>query len=241
MENKLYSVTGDFKLNCLEFHQSSEIRHFFNSMFEKEAIPSINRTTRLDSSSATFMHNIFPNRAFDTFLKSGNNQNFYSNEKTRNQRIKIEKIFFRDKNKESFKQDLQKINWEELNILNCKNTLYKNFIKIYFSIYDKNFPLPASEVKLKDLQTPWMSKAMRKSSNQKQKLYVKFLISKTPKDELTYKNYKNRVEKFRKKSNQNYYSNLLGKIQRQCKTAMVDRQRNHRKSSDEKSVSNNNN
>ena len=86
-----------------------------------------------------------------------------------------------------------------------------------------------------------MSKAMRKSSNQKQKLYVKFLISKTPKDELTYKNYKNRVEKFRKKSNQNYYSNLLGKIQRQCKKAMVDRQRNHRKSSDEKSVSNNNN
>ena len=164
-----------------------------------------------------------------------------SNEKTRNQRIKIEKIFFSDKNKESFKQDLQKINWEELNILNCKNTLYKNFIKIYFSIYDKNFPLPASEVKLKDLQTPWMSKAMRKSSNQKQKLYVKFLRSKTPKDELTYKNYKNLVEKFRKKSDQNYYSNLLGKIQRQCKTAMVDRQRNHRKSSVEKSVSNNNN
>ena len=28
-------------------------------------------------------------------------------------------------NKESFKQDLQKINWEELNILNCANTLYK--------------------------------------------------------------------------------------------------------------------
>ena len=77
MENKLYSVTGDFKLNCLEFHQSSEIRHFFNSMFEKEAIPLINRPTRLNSSSTTFMHNIFPNRAFDTFLKNGNNQNFY--------------------------------------------------------------------------------------------------------------------------------------------------------------------
>ena len=70
-----------------------------------------------------------------------------SNEKTRNQRIKIENIFFSDKNKESFKQDLQKTNWEELNILNCKNTLCKHFIKIYFSIYDKNFPLPESEVK----------------------------------------------------------------------------------------------
>ena len=26
MENKLYSVSGDFNLNCLEFHQISEIR-----------------------------------------------------------------------------------------------------------------------------------------------------------------------------------------------------------------------
>ena len=34
MENKLYFVTEDFNLNCLEFHQSSEIRLFFNNMFE---------------------------------------------------------------------------------------------------------------------------------------------------------------------------------------------------------------
>ena len=86
-----------------------------------------------------------------------------------------------------------------------------------------------------------MSKAMRKSSNQKQELYVKFLRSKTPKDELTYKNYKNLVEKLTRKSDQNYYANLLGKMQRQCKTAMVDLQRNHRKSSEEKSDCNNNN
>ena len=36
-ENTLYFVTGDFNLNCLEFHQSSEIRQFFNNMFEKRA------------------------------------------------------------------------------------------------------------------------------------------------------------------------------------------------------------
>ena len=62
------------------------------------------------------------------------------------------------------------MNWEELSILNCTNTLYKHFIKIYSSIYDKNSPLLQTETKLKDLQTPWMSKAMRKSLKQKQKL-----------------------------------------------------------------------
>ena len=56
-----------------------------------------------------------------------------------------------------------------------------------------------TEVKLKDLQTPWMSKAMRKSSKQKQKLYIKFLKNSNPEDELIYKNYKIFFEKLRKK------------------------------------------
>ena len=148
-------------------------------MFEKEAISLINRPTRVTTSSATLIDNIFTNCVFDTSLKNGIiktsiSDHFaifaaikLSNEKTRNQKIKVKKRFFSDKNKESFKQDLQKINWEELNILNCTNTLYKHFIKIYSSIYDKNFPLLEIEVKLKDLQTSWMSNATRKSSKQK--------------------------------------------------------------------------
>ena len=43
------------------------------------------------------------------------------------------------------------------------------------------------------------------------KLYIKFVKSKNPEDELIYKNYKNLFEKLRKKSKQNYYSNLLEK------------------------------
>ena len=68
-----------------------------------------------------------------------------------------------------------------------------------------------TEVKLKDLQTAWMLKVMRKFSKQKQKLYLKFLKSKNPEDELIYKNYKKLFQKLRKKSKQNYYLNLLEK------------------------------
>ena len=52
---------------------------------------------------------------------------------------------------------------------------------------------------------------MRKSSKRKQKLYIKFLKSKNPEDELIYKNYKNLFEKLMEKSKQNYCSNLLEK------------------------------
>ena len=223
MENKIYFLTGDFNLNYLEFYQSFEVRKLSNNMFEKEAIPLINRPTRVTTSSETLIDNISTNCVFDTSLKNGIIKTSISdqfaifavinisNEKTRNQEIKIKKRFFSDKNKERFKQNLQKINWEELNILNCTNTLYKHFINIYSSIYDKTFPLLETEVKLKDLRTPWMSKAMKKFSKQKQKLYIKFLKSKNPEDELIYKNYKTLFEKLRKNSKQKYYSNLLEK------------------------------
>ena len=59
------------------------------------------------------------------------------------------------------------------------------------------------------IRTPWISKARRKSSKQKQN--VKFLKSKNPEDKLIYKNQKNFFEKLRKKFKQNYYSNLLEK------------------------------
>ena len=105
----------DFKLNCLKFHQSSEIRQFFNNMFEKGVLPLINRPTRVTTSSATLIDNIFTNCPFDKSFKKGIiktsiSDHFtifvavkISNEKTKNQKIKIKKRIFSDKNKESSK------------------------------------------------------------------------------------------------------------------------------------------
>ena len=147
-------------------------------MFERGVILLINRPARVTTSSPRLIDNIFTNCIFDTSLKKGkiktsitdNLANFqrlnFQMKKTKNRKIKFKKRFFSDKNKESFKEDLQKINWEKLNILNCTNTLYKHFIKSYYNIYDNNFTLVETEVKLKDLQTLWMLKAMRKSSKQ---------------------------------------------------------------------------
>ena len=188
-------------------------------MFEKGAIPLINRPTRVTASSAALLDNIFTNCIFDTSLKNATIKTsipdhfaiFTGIKNTRNQKKKNKKRFFSDKSKESFKQDIQIINWEDLNILSYTNTLYKHFIKMSCRICFKNFRLLETEVKSKDLRTLWMSKNMRKSSKQKQKFYIKFIKSKNPEDELIYKNYESLVEKLRKKSKQIYYSNLLEK------------------------------
>ena len=64
---------------------------------------------------------------------------------------------------------------------------------------------------------------MRKSSKQKQKLYIKFLNSKNPEDELICKNYKYLFKKLRKKSKQDYYSNLLEKHKDNAKQGKIQK------------------
>ena len=71
------------------------------------------------------------------------------------------------------------------------------------------FPLKDFQIKVKDLKKPWISKGLKKSSNQKQRLYIKFLKHKSTQNEQIYKNYKHIFEKLRKKAKQTYYQSIL--------------------------------
>ena len=54
-----------------------------------------------------------------------------------------------------------------------------------------------------------ISKELKKSSKQKQKLYIKFLKNKSIQNEEIYKNYKHLFEKLRRKAKQTYYQFIL--------------------------------
>ena len=54
-----------------------------------------------------------------------------------------------------------------------------------------------------------MSKYLMRSSNKRQKLYIRLLKTKTNEDELKYKTYKSLFEKLRKKAKISYYSKSL--------------------------------
>ena len=56
-----------------------------------------------------------------------------------------------------------------------QNTMH--FLEYSLS-YTKNFPLKEFQIKVKDLQAPWINKGLKKSSKQKQKLHIKFLNDK---------------------------------------------------------------
>ena len=77
-----------------------------------------------------------------------------------------------------------------------------------------NFPVYEYILKDKDNKSPWISKGLKKSSKKKQRLYIKFVETKTREDEFKYKTYKSLFEKLRQKAKITYYSKLLHK----CKT-----------------------
>ena len=78
--------------------------------------------------------------------------------------------------------------------------IYETFLKTLTDIYDANFAIREYILKDKDIKSPWISIGLKKSSKTKQRLYIKFLKTKTLEDESKYKNYKSLFEKIRKKS-----------------------------------------
>ena len=67
-------------------------------------------------------------------------------------------------------------------------------------IYDVNFPIREYILKDIDIKSPWISKGLKKPSEKKQELYIKFLKTKTLESERKYKTYKSLFEKLKQKS-----------------------------------------
>ena len=140
-----------------------------------------------------------------------------SNCKVNSNKIKVLKQNFNDENKESFKNDLSNVNWPQIDRQDNPNLNYSNFFKIFSELYNKNFPINENSIKVKDLNSPWITKGLKKSSKLKQKLYIKFLKNKNSKNEQIYKSYKNLFKKIRKKSKNIYYSSLIAHHQNNSK------------------------
>ena len=67
-KNKIF-IIGDFNLNCLNYNEDSNIRHFYHKVFELGFIPLIDKPTRVCKNSATIVDNILTNCVFDNTLK----------------------------------------------------------------------------------------------------------------------------------------------------------------------------
>ena len=56
-------------MNCLKYHKNAKPKHFYDKIFEKDAIPIINRPIRISEHSANLIDNILTTDIFNNSLK----------------------------------------------------------------------------------------------------------------------------------------------------------------------------
>ena len=171
---------GDFNIDLLKCASSSHSHDFLTSLL----VPTIDKPTRVRSTSATLIDNIFINNP-DQVVASGNIISDISDHfsqfcilKSMRDKIKIKKFKVRDFSRfsrDSFNADLSNVNWNTL--LDKKpcdeDNLFSSFYNKFNKLVNKHAPMKTiSNRKAKQLSKPWITKGIRISIKVKNKLYA---------------------------------------------------------------------
>ena len=113
------------------------------------------------------------------------------NKNKNHEKTKIATQNFSDENIQNFQFLLEDINWDQFVHSNPPNEAYNILLKMFSDLYDVAFPNKNIEIKSKHLNTPWITKGLRKSSKRKQRLYEKYLKIRSKENEKSYNTYKN--------------------------------------------------
>ena len=124
-------------------------------------------------------------------------------------KVQITKRLINNKTKEKFKNALQEMTWDDVISSKQTDSAYKAFLNKFTSLYDKIFEKFTVIVKLKTLKNPWITKGILKSLKTKQRLYDKFLKSKTYEHEISYKNYRKLFKSIKERAKSQYYSKMI--------------------------------
>ena len=68
-EKKTSYMIGDFNMNFLKYHEIAKTKYFYDNIFEKGAIPIINRPTRISEHLASLIENILMTDIFNNSLR----------------------------------------------------------------------------------------------------------------------------------------------------------------------------
>ncbi|MFZ2539700.1 MAG: reverse transcriptase family protein [Oscillospiraceae bacterium] len=227
-ENKPFYLMGDFNVDLL--NNNNESQSFMNLLFSYGLYPRVDRPTRITSKTATLIDNIFTN-VHDIELNSGvriadlgsDHLPVYtilpSNAKTVNihqQESRTEYItkrIYSDENINNFKIALNGTDWSPVYMAigaQNKYTCFENIINILIS---KHFPTTRVKMKTKQIEKPWISKAILNSIRKKNAMYKAFIKNRSAQLEDRYKKYKNKLIAILRTAEKNYYTEKLNKVQ----------------------------
>ena len=191
LEKKSIVLMGDYNINLLNYETDPSVESFIDTIYSNSLLPAIKIPTRLTSQSKTLIDNIFISDITSDIIAGNLNISISDHlaqivifHDSNNPEPKTEAIFKRDfKNfdQTNFLMDMLNIDWNQQLQLERKDVdfamhnFYTNIMKLL------NVYAPFKKQKQKILlakSKPWISKALLKSVDNKNKIYRKFLTTK---------------------------------------------------------------
>ncbi len=118
---------------------------------------------------------------FTVYDKNYKNNN-KPNKKQQYRRIRSEETM------NAFKNDLLAQNWDSVYQNKDADSAYKEFLRIFTSLYNKNCPIKQYSRRLKYTECPWITMGLQNACKKKNALYKDFIRLRTKEAENKYKN-----------------------------------------------------
>ena len=215
--NKICLIMGDFNIDLLKSDSHSISDNFLYVLSSNFFQPHILQPTRITDHSATLIDNIFFN-SLEHLVISGNIvygltdhlPNFIIMDKftTLPQKVKLYKRDFSTLNSVDLVNDIQSIDWDAMfDSEKDLSIIFNKFYSCISEIIDKHIPLKLlSKRQIKFSMKPWITPALKKSIQIKNRYYRKFLRTKSIYFHNKFKLYRNKLNHLLKISKKQYYN-----------------------------------
>ena len=149
-DNKETYIMGDMNIDLLPYenHQKKE---YLDNIFSLGYIPLITKATRITPNSATLIDHIYTNKkqvAATSGILITDISDHFGTFSIIDMKLKKEILYkcrfsrsFNQKNKDIFQNLLQSTDFSSVMELNCPNSAYNTFMKLYTNIFSTAFPL----------------------------------------------------------------------------------------------------
>ena len=217
-EHKETYIMGDFNLDLLRDKRHLPTSNFINTLVSYSFLPLINKPTRITSTSATLIDNIFCNNIHNNSFVNGI---FYTDisdhlpifcikktysEKRNNKTTR--KRIFNESSIQKFLAICDTTNWDNIVHINDCQEAFTKFHNEFSKCYEEAFPIVTMKIGYKH-RKPWLTSAMKESIKIKNKLY-RLQLKRSSKENINnYKLYKRNLQKLIRQAERSYYEELL--------------------------------
>ena len=121
------------------------------------------------------------------------------------------------RNKQAFHSAVSDIDREALYISGNEQESFSRFHSTLLKLFNRHFPKQTVKQKYKTRKW-WLSESLKESIKTKNKLYMKWLKVNTTAKEVTFKNYRNKLNHVQKYAERNHFQDILDKNKHDIKT-----------------------